>query len=190
MHIYIYIHKIEHVQFCARVYLPAENLSLHFSDSLNHFQYHITPRGSFEGAIIDFWWFLPAWVNAKSLVTTSQKWFHHNTCYLVACERHLRLNKEQVPRCPQILHSISALLQHFFSIFLDVQPVQAVQPVIAGLCLECSWWKPKNPQLMGQSAWPCVAAWQRIGKQRPKTVRSRKEGWLGNHPIKSHSFSA
>lgn len=25
-----------------------------------------------------------------------------------------------------------------------------------GLSLECSWWKPKNPQLMGQSAWPCV----------------------------------
>lgn len=25
-----------------------------------------------------------------------------------------------------------------------------------GLSLECSWWKPKNPQLLGQSAWPCV----------------------------------
>lgn len=25
-----------------------------------------------------------------------------------------------------------------------------------GLSLECSWWKPKNPQLIGQSSWPCV----------------------------------
>ena len=55
---------------------------------------------------------------------------------------------------------------------------------MAGLSLECSWWKPKNPQLMGQSAWPCVAAWH---CSKPKGTMA----CIGNHHESSqnHLFS-